>query len=154
MASRSNQDYLKATYQFNEKGLPVRDYNIASRVGISPPSVMEMLKSLEGMEYIIYKPCKGALLTGRGWGEMEGVVWKPRLLERFLTDVLGLNNQRVHGQAVFQFTVFQMMRKPYAGALTIHIHDQPRGVDSTLFNGGLKLLGVYGYGEKKGQKGK
>lgn len=119
MTSRSNQDYLKANYQFNEKGLPTRNSNIASRIGISPPSVTEMLKRLEGMGYIIYKPYKGALLMERGWGEMEGVAWKPRLLERFLTDVLGLNNQRVHGQAVNWNTVSQMMRRPYARALTI-----------------------------------
>ena len=99
MASRSNQDYLKAIYNFNEKGLSARTSDIASSIGISPPSVTEMLKRLEEGGYVIYKPYKGALLTEKGRSEAERVVRKHRLLERFLTDILGLNKQRVHDQA-------------------------------------------------------
>lgn len=99
MPSRSVQDYLQAIYYFNEKGLPARNSEIASRINVSPPSVTEMLKKLEKEDYLTYTPYRGVFLTEKGWSAAERIVRKHRLLERFLTDILGLNREKVHEQA-------------------------------------------------------
>ena len=99
MPSRSVQDYLKAIYHFNEMGLPAKTSEIASLIGVSPPSVTEMMKKLEKRGYLQYTPYRGAYLTEEGWSAAEKVVRKHRLLERFLTDILGINKEKVHEQA-------------------------------------------------------
>ena len=59
MPSRSVQDYLKAIYHFNEMGLPAKTSEIASLIGVSPPSVTEMMKKLEKRGISSTRPTEG-----------------------------------------------------------------------------------------------
>jgi len=99
MSRESIEDYLKTIYYFNEKGLSARTSDIASELGVAPPSVTEMLKKLKKEGYLIYMTHEGATLTDKGQNLAERIIRKNRLLVRFLTDTLGINGERAHKQA-------------------------------------------------------
>ena len=97
--SESVEEYLEAIYNFNEKGELAKNQNLAEKLRVSPPSVTEMIKKLAGEGLATYEPYKGVLLTGKGAAMAQKVVRKHRLLERFLSDILGINKEKVHDEA-------------------------------------------------------
>ncbi|MEM2142411.1 MAG: metal-dependent transcriptional regulator [Candidatus Thorarchaeota archaeon] len=99
MDSTSIQDYLKAIYNINERGVPARTKDLADRLHVSAPSVTEMIKRLSEMGLVDYEAYRGAFLTTRGLIEARKVVRKHRLIERFLHDILGVARGRVHSEA-------------------------------------------------------
>lgn len=99
MSSDSVEEYLEAIYAFNEKGKPAKNIELARRLGVSPPSVTQMMKRLADEGLIEYQPYRGATLTGAGMALAQKVVRKHRLLERFLHDFLGIGRDRVHDEA-------------------------------------------------------
>lgn len=99
MSSESVEEYLEAIHSFNEKGEPAKTSEIAEKLGITPPSVTQMIKTLSEEGLIEYTPYKGAILTGKGMALAQKVVRKHRLIERFLHDFLRLPKSKVHGEA-------------------------------------------------------
>jgi DtxR family Mn-dependent transcriptional regulator len=97
--NQSVEEYLEAIYSFNERGELAKNQDIAERLGVSPPSVTEMIKKLADEGLVIHESYKGVLLTGKGMAEAQKVARKHRLLERFLHDGLGLANDKVHSEA-------------------------------------------------------
>lgn len=97
--SGSTEEYLKAIYSINEEGRPAKTTELARRLGVSPPSVSQMLKRLAESRLIEYSPYRGVVLTGRGTAVAQRVVRKHRLLERLLHDFLGLRKEKVHEEA-------------------------------------------------------
>lgn len=97
--SRSVEEYLRAIYSINEEGRAAKTTELARRLGVSPPSVTQMLKRLSGDRLVEYSPYRGVILTGRGMAVAQRVVRKHRLLERLLHNFLGLNKERVHEEA-------------------------------------------------------
>jgi DtxR family Mn-dependent transcriptional regulator len=76
--------------------LPV---DIAARLQIRPPSVTGMLKRLAEAELIRYEPRSGAQLTALGVAQARRVIRRHRLVELFLTRVLGLDWSEVDAEA-------------------------------------------------------
>lgn len=99
MSSESVQEYLQAIYNINETGKPARTTELAEKMGVSPPSVTEMLIRLSEEGLLEYEPYKGATLTGKGTALAQKTVRKHRLLERLLNDVLHTKPERVHEEA-------------------------------------------------------
>jgi DtxR family transcriptional regulator, Mn-dependent transcriptional regulator len=97
--SESIEEYLEAIYAFNEQCELAKNQDLAERLAISPPSVTEMIKKLADEGLVRYEPYKGVVLTGKGMAEAQKIVRKHRLLERFLHDSLGLENEKVHFEA-------------------------------------------------------
>jgi len=95
----STEEYLEAIYAYNERGESAKNHDLSERLGISPPSVTQMIKKLAGEGLVTYEPYKGVTLTGRGMAEAQRIVRKHRLLERFLHDTLGLGKEKVHVEA-------------------------------------------------------
>src|SRR5436305_1367032 len=97
--SRAVQDYLKAIHSLGgakEKVLPVK---IAERLQVRAPSVTGMLKRLAEAGWIDYRPGEGANLTPAGVTEARRVIRRHRLVELFLTRVLGLDWSEVDAEA-------------------------------------------------------
>jgi DtxR family transcriptional regulator, Mn-dependent transcriptional regulator len=97
--SQAVQDYLKAIHRLggdNEAVLPMK---IAELMGVKPPSVTGMLKRLAEAGWITYAPGSGAVLTESGRAEARGVIRRHRLVELFLTRVLGLDWSEVDAEA-------------------------------------------------------
>ncbi len=97
--TRSRQDYLKALYALAPGGERVGTSQIAGRLGVSPPSVTNMLARLSREGLVAHAPRAGARLTARGRREALGMVRRHRILECFLVRVLGLDWSEVHADA-------------------------------------------------------
>lgn len=95
---RSYEEYCEAIFELNEDDLDVIQARIAERLGVSRPSVSEMIRRLESEDLV---DLGGAYikLTTKGHVLAESVVRRHRLAERFLTDVLDLSWADAHVEA-------------------------------------------------------
>lgn len=94
------EEYLEELYRLSDGGESyVSTGDLADRLGIKAPSVTEMLGSLAEKGLVEYEPYRGALLTEEGRREGGKLLEKHRLVERLLTDVLGLDWSEVHDEA-------------------------------------------------------
>ena len=97
--SQAVQDYLKTIHSLDGSERRVRLIDIAARLQVRAPSVTGMLKRLADAGWIDYKPGTGARLTPAGISEARRVIRRHRLVELFLTRVLGLDWSEVDAEA-------------------------------------------------------
>jgi DtxR family Mn-dependent transcriptional regulator len=97
--TRAVQDYLKAIHRLGGDERKVWPADIADRLGVRAPSVTGMLKRLAESGWISYEPGQGAQLTPQGIAEARRVIRRHRLVELFLTRVLGLDWSEVDAEA-------------------------------------------------------
>src|SRR5436305_15290440 len=97
--SQAVQDYLKAIHSLGGADAVVSPVHIAERLGVRAPSVTGMLKRLADANWISYEPGHGAQLTPQGIAEARRVIRRHRLVELFLTRVLGLDWSEVDAAA-------------------------------------------------------
>jgi DtxR family transcriptional regulator, Mn-dependent transcriptional regulator len=93
------QDYLKAIHGLGGADTMVWPVDIAARLEVRAPSVTGMLKRLGEAGLVHYEPGCGAQLTKQGVAQARRVIRKHRLLELFLTRVLGLDWSEVDAEA-------------------------------------------------------
>jgi DtxR family transcriptional regulator, iron-dependent repressor len=98
-ATVAEEEYLQTMFWLEEAGLQINGANIARAMQLSPPTVHEMIGRLEGDGYVERADDKSLIFTERGRGEAEAIVRRHRLIERFLTDVLGIPWDEVHEEA-------------------------------------------------------
>jgi DtxR family transcriptional regulator, Mn-dependent transcriptional regulator len=98
-ATVAEEEYLQTLYWLQEVGLPMTGANVARALQVSPPTVHEMVGRLEKDGYITRAENKAISFTETGLEHAEGVVRRHRLIERFLTDVLGIPWDEVHEEA-------------------------------------------------------
>jgi DtxR family Mn-dependent transcriptional regulator len=97
--SHAVQDYLKAIHSLGGAEGMVSPLGVAERLGVRAPSVTGMLKRLAESGWIRYEPGCGAQLTPQGITEARRVIRRHRLVELFLTRVLGLDWSEVDAEA-------------------------------------------------------
>jgi DtxR family Mn-dependent transcriptional regulator len=93
------EEYLETLYWLHEVQLPLTAANVSRAMMLSAPTVHEMVKRLEADGLISRDDRKRISFTERGLGVAENVVSRHRLVERFLTDVLGIPWHEVHEEA-------------------------------------------------------
>lgn len=93
------QDYLKAIHRLGGAGAVVSPKDIADDLEVRAPSVTGMLKRLSEAGWIEYTSGEGAKLTAAGVTEARRVIRRHRLIELFLTKVLGLDWSEVDAEA-------------------------------------------------------
>ncbi len=94
------QDYLGAIYDLAGSGdKPVIGARLARHMHVSAPSITEALRRMQREGYIRMAGRKEIRLTSKGLGIAEIMARRHRLLERWLTDVLGLDWSRAHEEA-------------------------------------------------------
>jgi DtxR family Mn-dependent transcriptional regulator len=125
--SRSRQDYLKALYALGPDGVPVSTSRLAARLGVSPPSVTNMLACLTRDGLVRHAPREGASLTEAGRRAALAMVRRHRILETFLVRVLGLDWAEVHDDAeVLEHHISERVLEAM-DRLTGHPHEDPHG---------------------------
>jgi len=95
----AEEEYLQTLFWLDEAGLPMTGANVARAMQLSPPTVHEMIGRLERDGYITRAGDKTISFTESGASHAEGIVRRHRLIERFLTDVLGIPWDEVHEEA-------------------------------------------------------
>ena len=98
-ATVAEEEYLQIMFWLEEAGLPINGANIARALQLSPPTVHEMIGRLEGDGYVGRGDDKSLTFTEKGRQEAEAISRRHRLIERFLTDVLGIPWDEVHEEA-------------------------------------------------------
>jgi DtxR family Mn-dependent transcriptional regulator len=98
-ATPAEDEYLQTIYWLEEAQLPITGANVARALQVAPPTVHEMVGRLEADGYITRDPDRSLVFTDNGRAHAAGVVRRHRLIERFLTDVLGIPWDEVHEEA-------------------------------------------------------
>jgi DtxR family Mn-dependent transcriptional regulator len=98
-ATVAEEEYLQTLFWLQEAGLPMTGANVARAMQLSAPTVHEMVGRLERDGYITRGGDRVIAFTDSGAQHAEGIVRRHRLIERFLTDVLGVPWDEVHEEA-------------------------------------------------------
>ncbi len=98
-ATVAEEEYLQTIIWLQEAGLPMTGANVARAMQLSAPTVHEMIGRLERDGYVARGADKALTFTEVGREHAEGMVRRHRLIERFLTDVLGIPWDEVHEEA-------------------------------------------------------
>lgn len=96
--TRSRQDYVKGLYDLSSDK-PVTVTALARHLGVSAPSVTNMLSHLAEERLVRLQHRGSARLTAAGEREALRMVRRHRILETFLVRVLGLDWAEVHEDA-------------------------------------------------------
>ncbi|HEY5976291.1 MAG TPA: metal-dependent transcriptional regulator [Solirubrobacterales bacterium] len=98
-ATVAEQEYLEIMFWIEEAGLPMTGANIARAMQLSPPTVHEMVGRLVDDGYVQREADKSLAFTDTGREHATHIVQRHRMIERFLTDVLGIPWDEVHEEA-------------------------------------------------------
>lgn len=121
------EDYLKAIYDLERVGAPATTNDIADRLAISPASVSGMMRRLAEQRLITHEPYRGVRLTGAGRRAALRTLRRHRILECYLTEVLGYEWDRVHDEAErLEHAASDELIERMATALGDPVHD-PHG---------------------------
>lgn len=108
--------YLEAILKIENSHGAARVTDIANELGLSKGSVSGALKKLRDQKFINYWPYHPVTLTRIGRRIAENVLWRNRILFRFMTDVLLMDKQSSYQAAkclgpVVEDTVVEYMRR-------------------------------------------
>ena len=98
-ATTAEEEYLETLFWLFEAGLPMTGANLARAMQLSAPTVHEMLGRLERDGYITRGADRTVEFTEPGRAHAEHTVSRHRMIERFLTDVVGVPWDDVHEEA-------------------------------------------------------
>lgn len=99
MFNQSQEDYLKAIYSLREITSDIKSVAIAKNLCVSKAAVSKMIKRLKQQNLVKTKPYSTVNLTKEGEKQAKILVYKHRLIEVFLVNVLKINNKKMHEEA-------------------------------------------------------
>lgn len=91
--------YLRTVYELLEEGVPPLRARIAERLHQSGPTVSQTVARMERDGLLVVEEDRHIKLTPTGAKLARDVMRKHRLAERLLTDVIGLEWDKVHDEA-------------------------------------------------------
>jgi len=95
----AEEEYLQTLFWLFEAGLPMTAANVGRAMRLSAPTVSEMIGRLERDGYISRDPDRTISFTESGRADAERIVSRHRMIERFLTDIVGVPWDEVHEEA-------------------------------------------------------
>jgi DtxR family transcriptional regulator, Mn-dependent transcriptional regulator len=126
--SEAIEDYSKAIYALSrEREGPVLNGDVAQRLGVAPATATAMLQKLAGLGLVDYVPYRGVTLTPAGEKVALEVIRHHRLIEAYLSEALGMPEDRVHAEAeVLEHYISEELELLIAAKLGEPSHD-PHG---------------------------
>jgi DtxR family Mn-dependent transcriptional regulator len=97
--SESQEDYLKKIYVLSEVMPQVSTQSLADHLKVKPASVTGMLKKLSELALVEYERYKGVQLTLAGERIALEILRHHRLIEMYLSEVLGYSWDEIHDEA-------------------------------------------------------
>jgi DtxR family transcriptional regulator, iron-dependent repressor len=95
----ATEEYLETILEIEEEGIPPIRARLVERLGISAPAVSETVNRLVEQGYAVLLDDRTLRLTAKGRELAVSIVRRHRLAERLLTDVIGLEWEKVHREA-------------------------------------------------------
>ena len=89
--SSTGEKYLEAIYCISFEGEVVRPGHLATWLSVSPPSVSDAIQRLQRDGWIHVRDDRSIELSPEGLGVASNLIRRHRILERWLTDGLGLD---------------------------------------------------------------
>lgn len=93
------EDYLKAIYELERRNGAAATSDVATALDVAPASVTGMVRRLAAQGYLDHVPYRGVQLTATGRAAALRTIRRHRILETYLTSVLGYPWDRVHDEA-------------------------------------------------------
>ncbi len=93
------EDYLKAIYDLAGKSGTASTNDVAARLGVAAASVTGMIRRLASQGLLEYERYRGVRLSEQGRGIALRTIRRHRVIETYLTEVLGYAWDRVHDEA-------------------------------------------------------
>jgi DtxR family Mn-dependent transcriptional regulator len=137
------EDYLKAIYDLERVGEPAATNDIADRLAISAASVSGMVRRLADQGLITHEPYRGVRLTAEGRTAALRTLRRHRILECYLTEVLGYPWDRVHDEAErLEHAASEELIERMAAAMGNPVHD-PHGAPIPTRDGRVEEATLY-----------
>jgi DtxR family transcriptional regulator, Mn-dependent transcriptional regulator len=95
----TTEEYLETILEIEEEGIPPLRARLVERLGLSAAAVSETVERLVRLGYTELLDDRTLRLTAKGRKLATTVVRRHRLAERLLTDVIGLEWEKVHREA-------------------------------------------------------
>jgi DtxR family transcriptional regulator, Mn-dependent transcriptional regulator len=126
--SQAIEDYAKAIYAISQdRDGPVLNGEVAERLKVTPATATSMLKRLAELGLVEYVPYRGVDLTPAGEKVALEVIRHHRLIEAYLSEALGMPEDRVHEEAeVLEHYISEELEALMAAKLGEPSHD-PHG---------------------------
>jgi DtxR family Mn-dependent transcriptional regulator len=93
------EDYLKTIYELSARDGVAATSDVANALGVAPASVTGMIRRLAAQGLLDYVKYRGVHLTPAGRRAALSTIRRHRILETYLTRVLGYPWDRVHDEA-------------------------------------------------------
>lgn len=87
--SKSDRDVLKAVYRLTKGGADAHTGALADALGVTPGTVTTAVKRLAERGLLDHRPYRGVVLTTTGRRNAVAAIRRHRIVERFLSDMLG-----------------------------------------------------------------
>ncbi len=98
MRKKSVEEYIEKIYALGGEKKPVHTGDVAEAMGVSPPSVTEMMHKLATEGYVEYSPYKGVHLTEKGIALARALEKRHRVLAEFLR-IIGVDEETAEKDA-------------------------------------------------------
>jgi DtxR family Mn-dependent transcriptional regulator len=96
----TQEDYLRAIYLLSlSKGGFVKKVEIVKILGLSKSTVTQRLEDLKRKGWLAFEGYGPVNMTEKGIALAEKITYKHRIIECFLKDKLGLNDEDLHHEA-------------------------------------------------------
>ena len=130
----SMEDYLESIYILNERKKHVRVKDMARRMDVKPPSVIEALKSLERKSFVVHEPYGYIELTEEGVKVAQKIYQRHRNLKKFLSCVLCLDEKTAESDACrIEHHLSKETLERVMGFMSFIEEKQSRNKDTVLF---------------------
>ena len=93
------EDYLKTIYELEARSGAAATSEIAARLSLTPASVTGMVRRLARQGLLTHEPYRGVRLTELGRRNALRILHRHRILETYLSQVLGFPWDEVHEEA-------------------------------------------------------
>ena len=149
--TESQEDYLKKIFELGEVMPHVTTQALADHLNVKPASVTGMLRKLSELSLVDYEKYHGVELTAAGEKIAVQILRHHRLIEMYLSEVLGYTWDEIHEEAErLEHHISEKFEARIAEKLGHPTHD-PHG--DPIPSADLKFPGSAGYGFPAGFTG-
>ncbi len=158
------ENYLESIYNMQDEGKQVIAARLSERLGVKPPTVSQTLRRME-RDSLIKVDANEIKLTRLGLEVAEATIRRHRLLERFMTDFLGIGWAVAHSEAeklqhalsdLIEQRMFEALGNPQScphgnpipGARPTKLPAEAKTLDTSAAGQRVKILRITEEGER------